>query len=204
MRELEALGQAGGCGIAAQLPTAYRRRSPWPLPGRREPGGTAPDRRSSRRAGVEGGSARRPTNAGPRRPGARSGRIDNPAEVSTVTPMALRAMQKADLDAVTPDVHGLISKQTAHLEGVDVTRVRFDPGARWSNDLKSYAGTESCELPHVGLVLSGRLHVVMDDGSEEEFGPNEVMMLPPGHDAWSVGDEACVFVEFSRGNDYYG
>ena len=84
-------------------------------------------------------------------------------------------MQKADLDAVPPDVHGLISKQTAHLDGVDVTRVRFDPGARWSNDLRSYAG-----------------------------GANEVMMLPPGHDAWSVGDEACVFVEFSRGNDYYG
>jgi hypothetical protein len=75
-------------------------------------------------------------------------------------------MQKADLDAIPPDVHGLISKQTAELDGVDVTRVRFDVGARWSNDLKDYAGTESCELPHVALVLSGRLHVVMSDGSE--------------------------------------
>ena len=113
-------------------------------------------------------------------------------------------MQKADLDAIDPDVHGLISKQTAQLDGVAVTRVRFDVGARWSTDLKSYAGTESCELPHVALVLSGRLRVVMTDGSEEEFGPNQVMLLPPGHDAWTVGDEACVFVEFSRGNDYYG
>jgi hypothetical protein len=78
-----------------------------------------------------------------------------------------------------------------------------DVGARWSNDLKDYAGTQSCELPHVALVLSGRLHVVMDDGSEEEFGPNQVMLLPPGHDAWTVGGEPCVFVEFSRGNDYY-
>ncbi len=43
----------------------------------------------------------------------------------------------------------------------------------------------------------------MDDGSEEEFGPNDVMMLPPGHDAWTVGDVPCVFVEFSEGNDYY-
>jgi hypothetical protein len=138
------------------------------------------------------------------RPGPPAPTIDDPIEVSPVTSMASPAMQKANLDAVTPDVHGLISKQTAHLDGLDVTRVRFDTGARWSNDLKSYADTESCELPHVGLVLSGRLHVVMDDGREEEFGPNEVMMLPPGHDAWSVGDEACVFVEFSRGNDYYG
>jgi hypothetical protein len=113
------------------------------------------------------------------------------------------AMQKADLDAIASDVHGLISKQTAQLEGVDVTRVRFDVGARWSNDLKDYAGTDSCELPHVALVLSGRLGVEMDDGSTDEFGPNQVMMLPPGHDAWTVGDEPCVFVEFSRGNDYY-
>jgi hypothetical protein len=178
------------------------RLSPVEQPG--HPGGMRPigGRRGwARHGGWVGALA---DDAGPRRPGHRPGTIGDPVEVSTVTSMASPAMQKADLDVVTPDVHGLISKQTAHLEGVEVTRVRFDPGARWSNDLKSYAGTESCELPHVGLVLSGRLHVVMDDGSEEEFGPNEVMMLPPGHDAWSVGDEACVFVEFSRGNDYYG
>lgn len=55
----------------------------------------------------------------------------------------------------------------------------------------------------MALVLAGRLHVVMDDGSEEEFGANDVMLLPAGHDAWSVGGDACVFVEFSRGNDLY-
>jgi hypothetical protein len=120
-----------------------------------------------------------------------------------MTSTAATGMQKADLDSIPPDVHGLISKQTAQLDGVDVTRVRFDVGARWSNDLKVYAGTESCELPHVALVLSGRLHVAMSDGSEEEFGRNEVMLLPPGHDAWTVGDEPCVFVEFSKGNDLY-
>jgi ethanolamine utilization protein EutQ (cupin superfamily) len=117
--------------------------------------------------------------------------------------MAVEAMQKANLDDTEADVHGHITKESAQLQGVSVTRVTFGPGARWSADLKEYAGTESCELPHVALVLRGRLHVRMDDGSEEEFGPNDVMLLPPGHDAWSVGDEACVFVEFSRGNDYY-
>jgi hypothetical protein len=117
--------------------------------------------------------------------------------------MALATMQKGNLEAVAADVHGRIAKSSVELDGVTVTRVSFGPGARWSEDLKSYAGTESCELPHVALVLSGQLHVVMDDGSEEVFGPNDVMLLPPGHDAWSVGDEACVFVEFSRGNDYY-
>ena len=113
------------------------------------------------------------------------------------------AMQKGSLDAVPADVHGLISKQTVDLDGVSVTRVKFDVGAKWSNDLKSYAGTDSCLLPHVALVLSGTLRVKMDDGSEQDFSKNEVMLLPPGHDAWTVGDEPCVFVEFSRGNDYY-
>jgi hypothetical protein len=114
------------------------------------------------------------------------------------------AMQKGDLAAAPADVHGKISKKTVELDGVSVTEVTFGVGARWSQDLKGYAGTDSCELPHVALVLSGRLHVVMDDGSEDEFGPQQVMLLPPGHDAWSVGDEPAVFVEFSRGNDLYG
>ncbi|MGE3288794.1 MAG: cupin [Pseudonocardia sp.] len=113
------------------------------------------------------------------------------------------AMQKATLAEVGSDVHGLISKKTAELDGVSVTEVTFGQGARWSNDLKSYAGTELCELPHVALVLAGTLAVQMADGSTEEFSAGDVMLLPPGHDAWTVGAEACRFVEFSRGNDYY-
>jgi hypothetical protein len=113
------------------------------------------------------------------------------------------AMQKASFDTIEPDVHGRISKRTAQLGGVAVTQVTFDVGARWSADLKDQAGTDSCELPHVALVLEGTLHAVMDDGSEEDFSAGQVMMLPPGHDAWSVGDQPCTFVEFSRGNDYY-
>lgn len=113
-------------------------------------------------------------------------------------------MQKGNLDAVPTDVHGLIKKETVELNGVSVTRVTFGVNAKWSRDLKDYAGTPSCVLPHVALVMSGTLHVVMDDGEVEEFSKNDVMLLPPGHDAWSVGNEPCVFVEFSKGNDYYG
>ncbi len=113
------------------------------------------------------------------------------------------AMQKARPDALAPDVHGKIAKRTAQLDGVSVTQVTFDVGARWSVDLKPDAGTKSCELPHVALVLAGTMHIAMDDGSEEDFRAGEVMLLPPGHDAWTVGDEPCTFVEFSRGNDYY-
>jgi hypothetical protein len=114
------------------------------------------------------------------------------------------AMQKARLDSVPADAHGLISKRSAELDGVTVTRVTFSPGAKWSNDLKDYAGTPLCELPHVAVVTGGTLAVRMADGSQEEFSAGDVMLLPPGHDAWSVGTEACTFVEFSRGNDYYG
>lgn len=113
------------------------------------------------------------------------------------------AMQKARFADIESDVHGLISKRTAALDGVSVTAVTFDKGARWSNDLKEYAGTDLCELPHVAVVTSGALGVRMADGSEEVFSAGDVMLLPPGHDAWSVGEEACTFVEFSRGNDYY-
>lgn len=117
--------------------------------------------------------------------------------------MALPTMQKGNLDSgAEVDVHGRIRKETVTLDAVSVTRVTFGVGARWSDDLKDYAGTPSCELPHVALVQSGRLGVVMDDGSEETFGPMDVMMLPPGHDAWTVGDVPCVFVE-ARGNEYY-
>ena len=69
--------------------------------------------------------------------------------------------------------------------------------------MKGYAGTSSCELPHVAIVLSGTLHVVMDDGSAGDFSKNDVMLPPLGHDAWTVSDELCVSVEFSRGNDLY-
>ena len=114
------------------------------------------------------------------------------------------AMQKARLADVPLDVHGLIAKRTAELDGVSVTEVTFGVGARWSNDLKEYAGTDLCQLPHVALVTGGTLAVEMTDGSHEEFSAGDVMLLPPGHDAWSVGDQACTFVEFSRGGDYYG
>jgi hypothetical protein len=89
-------------------------------------------------------------------------------------------MQKKNLN--TPDkveVYGLIKKENVYLDGVEVHRVTFEKEAKWSKGLKPYAATESCLLPHVAYVQSDRLKVVMDDGSEEEFGPGDIMMLPP-------------------------
>jgi quercetin dioxygenase-like cupin family protein len=62
--------------------------------------------------------------------------------------------------------------------------------------------TDSCQAPHVQYHLSGRLHVVMDDGSEMEFGPGDVGSIPPGHDAWVVGDEPAVIIDISGMRDY--
>lgn len=122
---------------------------------------------------------------------------------TTTIPTFNRSLQKAHLSHLEPDIHGRIEKRTAELDGVSVTEVTFGVGARWSEDLKDYAGTSSCQLPHVALVLSGTLRVVSDDGTQEDFTAGDVMLLPPGHDAWSLGDQPARFVEFSRGNDYY-
>ena len=89
---------------------------------------------------------------------------------------------------------GLITKETVALHGVEVHRVTFSVGAKTRRP---------CSLPHVGYLLSGRLGVRMVDGSEDVYGPEDVMMLPPGHDAWTIGNEPCVYVEFSNGLDYY-
>ena len=112
------------------------------------------------------------------------------------------AMQKAHLADINPDVHGLISKRTAELDGVAVTEVTSQAGARWSKDLKAYAGTDQCELPHVAVVTAGTLRVVLSDGPGGLLGGGRDAPSP-GHDAWIVGDSACTFVEFSKGNDYY-
>jgi quercetin dioxygenase-like cupin family protein len=72
----------------------------------------------------------------------------------------------------------------------------FEPGWRWSDHVKPIAGTDSCQATHLLYVLSGRMKVVMGDGSEGEIGPGDVAAIGPDHDAWVVGDEACVSVDF--------
>ena len=86
--------------------------------------------------------------------------------------------------------------------GVTVGRAVFEPGWRWSEHVKPLAQTESCQSSHVGYVLSGRMRVRMDDGREAEVGPGEAMAIAPGHDAWVVGDEACVALDFSGMEQY--
>jgi quercetin dioxygenase-like cupin family protein len=88
------------------------------------------------------------------------------------------------------------------LGNVTVGRAQFEPGWRWSEHVKPIAGTDSCEVPHVGYVISGRMGIAMDDGQEQEVGPGEAVVIPPGHDAWIVGDEPCVILDFSGADEY--
>ena len=87
--------------------------------------------------------------------------------------------------------------------GSTVGRGVFQPGWRWSTNVKPIAGTDSCEALHLGYVVSGRMRVVMNDGSEAEAGPGDVVHIEPGHDAWIVGDEDCVFLDFGASVSQY-
>jgi Cupin domain len=79
-----------------------------------------------------------------------------------------------------------------------VGRAVFEPGWKWSADVKPIAGTESCEASHSGYVLSGRMHIVMNGGGEEtDVGPGDYVVIPPGHDAWVIGNEPCVVLDFA-------
>ena len=72
----------------------------------------------------------------------------------------------------------------------------WEPGWRWSDHVKPMAGTDSCQATHLLYCLSGRMKVVMEDGTEGELGPGDMASIAPGHDAWTVGDEPCVAVDF--------
>lgn len=76
-------------------------------------------------------------------------------------------------------------------------RAVFNPGWRWSTDVRPLAGTSSCELAHTAYVISGRMGVRMNDGAETELGPGDAHYVPPGHDAWVVGEEPLVVIDFT-------
>jgi quercetin dioxygenase-like cupin family protein len=78
----------------------------------------------------------------------------------------------------------------------------FEPGWRWSEHIKPIAETGSCQAPHLLYCLSGGMHIAMDDGTEAEIGPGDVASIAPGHDAWVVGEEPCIAVDFGGFSKY--
>jgi class 3 adenylate cyclase len=83
------------------------------------------------------------------------------------------------------------------LDEVTVGRSEFNPGWRWSTDLAPIMGTRSCQVHHLGHAVSGLIHVRMDDGEELDIPPDSIYEIPPGHDAWVVGNEPWVTVEWT-------
>ena len=108
------------------------------------------------------------------------------------------SFQKPDERREFPNGHAEIVKVGAG----EVGRLVFKPGWRWSKDLKAIARTASCEAPHFQYHVSGRLAIRMDDGTEFIAGPGDVTSLPKGHDAWVVGDEPAVVVDWFGASHY--
>lgn len=90
--------------------------------------------------------------------------------------------------------------ELVNLDAGGVGRATFEPGWQWSKHVKPIAGTDSCQAAHTGYFISGRMKVVMDDGEEVEFGPGDFSVIPPGHDAWIVGDQPCVVGDGNGGS----
>jgi hypothetical protein len=86
--------------------------------------------------------------------------------------------------------------------GATIGRAIFEPGWRWSTSVQPIAQTKSCEAPHFQYHVSGIMRVKMDDGSEYDCKPGDVSLFPSGHDAWVVGDETAVVIDFQGMVDY--
>jgi mannose-6-phosphate isomerase-like protein (cupin superfamily) len=97
-------------------------------------------------------------------------------------------------DETRPIAKGKV--EVVKLDDFQVIRNTFEPGWRWSESIKPIAKTDSCQVQHILHIISGRIAVRMVDGSTAEFGPGDVGVVPAGHDAWIVGDVACVNLDF--------
>ncbi|HZV74056.1 MAG TPA: cupin domain-containing protein [Conexibacter sp.] len=116
--------------------------------------------------------------------------------------MAAIEVKRFDAPDETRAFEGLGKADVVVVAGRTVGRGVYEPGWRWSENVKPIAGTDRCEVAHLGYCVSGRMHVRMADGSEGEMGPGDVVAIPPGHDAEVVGDEPCVFLDFGDYAEY--
>ena len=99
------------------------------------------------------------------------------------TPDDQRTLEKTQVDVV-------------RMAGASVARLTLEPGWRWSDCVRPIVGGDSCQVRHVGALLAGRMEVVHDDGSKLQVAAGEAYVIEPGHDAWVVGEEPLVALEF--------
>jgi hypothetical protein len=120
-------------------------------------------------------------------------------EVNTMAGMQVKSFESPD--EVRP-FEGRGKADVLDIGGRVVGRTTLEPGWKWSRNVKPIAGTDSCRVSHLGYCLSGRMKVIMDDGSATEVSSGDVVAIPPGHDAEVVGDEPCVFIDFGEFGEY--
>jgi hypothetical protein len=119
-----------------------------------------------------------------------------------------KASPKKSHDALTAPVRGADRRTVGHVTlevgragAARVKRMTYPPGYRWSKDMKSIVGTDLCMHAHVGFLVRGEVHVEYADGCVVEFEAPQVVAIDPGHDAWVVGKEPVVLIEFDFESD---
>jgi EutQ-like cupin domain len=113
-------------------------------------------------------------------------------------------MHKKSLDS-SPDETQTFEKgkiDLVNLDNIVIGRGILEPGWSWEKCLKPIVKTNSCQAPPTEYFISGRLKVVMDDGTEEEFGPGDTAVIPPGHNSWVVGNEPVIAIDFTGAKDF--
>ena len=96
----------------------------------------------------------------------------------------------------------LTKVDVVRLGATTVARMTLQPGWRWSEHIKPIAGTDWCQARHVGVIESGTIHVVHEDGTEVDQRAGDVYVIEPGHEGWVVGDEPAVTLEFESAETY--
>jgi len=92
--------------------------------------------------------------------------------------------------------------ELVHIAGMTLGRATYEPGWKWSEHIGKALGKKSCEVEHVGIVISGRATAAMDNGRIVEMKAGDIFYIAPGHDSWVVGEEPYVSLHLMGGNDY--
>ncbi len=111
----------------------------------------------------------------------------------------LRKKSFSEPDTVLPSGRGRVD--VANVGDRPLWRITYEPGWRWTTDVRPLAGTERCGVHHIGAVISGRLGVELEDGSTLELGPGDAFEIPPGHEGWVIGDEPWVAIDVGQALD---
>ncbi len=119
--------------------------------------------------------------------------------MATTTALEVKSFDSPD---ETRPFEGKGRADVVNVAGQTIGRGTFEPGWRWSEHVKPIAGTELCEAPHFQYHVAGTLHIEMADGAAYDARPGDITSLPSGHDAWVVGDEDVVVVDWYGASEY--